>query len=128
MTKYLNKHSKDNFKNNIEHNNWDDEENILKILFEQNENNIKIINELKKGKEKLENQNRNFYDEIQLYKNGSNIILKKIMKNIHLNKIKDKQNQKSKHLGELFRKYLYHLKIYSSFLDLKNDNNPKLKV
>ena len=40
--KHLNKHSKDNIKNDFEHNNWDDEENILKFLFEQNENNIKI--------------------------------------------------------------------------------------
>jgi len=36
----------------------------------------KIINESKKEIEKLEKQNRNFYDKLQLYKNGSNIILK----------------------------------------------------
>ena len=128
LMKYLNEESKDNFINNFERNNYDDDENILKFLLEQNENNIKIINESKKEIEKLENQNRNFYSELQLYKNGSNIILKNIMKNIQNNKIKDKKIQKSKNLGELFRKYLYHLKIYSPFLVFKNDNNSKYKI
>ena len=41
------------------------------------------------------------------------------MKNIQSNKIKDQKYQKSKNLGELFRKYLYHLKIYSPFLVFK---------
>ena len=50
------------------------------------------------------------------------------MKNIQNNKIKDKKIQKSKNLGELFRKYLYHLKIYSPFLVFKNDNNSKYKI
>ena len=86
--KYLNEDSKDNFINNFDRNNYDDDENILKFLFEQNDNNIKIINESKKEIEKLEKQNRNFYSELQLYKNGINIILKNAMKNIQNNKIK----------------------------------------
>ena len=78
---YLYKDSKDNFNNNIlEQKNYDDEENILNFFIEQNENSIKNIDELKKEIEKLENQNRNLYDELQLYKNGSNIILKNAMK------------------------------------------------
>jgi hypothetical protein len=128
MMKYLNKDSKDNVKNIFKHNNYDDEENILKFLLEQNENNIKIINESKKEIEKLEKQNRNLYDELQLYKNGSSIILKNIMKSIQQNKIKDKKYQKSRNLGELFRKYLYHLKIYSPFLVFKKGNNSKYKT
>ena len=86
--KYLNEVSKDNFINDFKLNNYDDDENILKFLLEQNENNIKIINESKKEIEKLEKQNRNFYSELQLYKNGINIILKNAMKNIQNNKIK----------------------------------------
>jgi len=50
------------------------------------------------------------------------------MKNIQNNKIKDKKCQKSKNLGELFRKYLYHLKIYSPFLVFKKDNNSTYKI
>ena len=128
LMNYLYKDSKDNFNNNIlEQKNYDDE-NILNFFIEQNENSIKNIVELKKEIEKLENQNRNLYDELQLYKNGSNIILKNIIKNIHQNKIKVKKYQKSKNLGELFRKYLYHLKIYSPFLVLKNDNNSAFEI
>ena len=128
LMNYLYKDSKDNFNNNIlEQKNYDDE-NILNFFIEQNENSIKNIDELKKEIEKLENQNRNLYDELQLYKNGSNIILKNIIKNIHQNKIKEKKYQKSKNLGELFRKYLYHLKIYSPFLVLKNDNNSAFEI
>ena len=94
--KFLNKYSKDNFINNLKRNNYDDEENILKFSLEQNEKNMKIINQSKKEIEKLERQNRKFYNELQLYKNGSNIILKNIMKNIQNNKIKKKsaKNQK----------------------------------
>ena len=129
LMNYLYKGSKDNCNNNIlEQNNYEDEENILKFFIEQNENSNKIIDELKKGIEKLEKQNRNLYDELQLYKNGSNIILKNIIKNIHQNKIKEKKFQKSKNLGELFRKYLYHLKIYSPFLVFKDDNNSIFKI
>ena len=128
LMNYLYKDSKDNFNNNIlEQKNYDDE-NILNFFIEQNENSIKNIDELKKEIEKLENQNRNLYDELQLYKNGSNIILKNIIKNIHQNKIKEKKYQKSKNLGELFRKYLYHLKIYSPFLVFKNDNNSAFEI
>ena len=128
LMNYLYKDSKDNFNNNIlEQKNYDDE-NILNFFIEQNENSIKNIDELKKEIEKLENQNRNLYDELQLYKNGSNIILKNIIKNIHQNKIKVKKYQKSKNLGELFRKYLYHLKIYSPFLVFKNGNNSAFEI
>ena len=128
LMNYLYKESKDNFNNNIlEQKNYDDE-NILNFFIEQNENSIKNIVELKKEIEKLENQNRNLYDELQLYKNGSNIILKNIIKNIHQNKIKEKKYQKSKNLGELFRKYLYHLKIYSPFLVFKNGNNSAFEI
>ena len=125
LMKYLNKVLKDNFKNTFIHNNYDDEENIIKFLLEQNEQNIKIINQSKKEIEKLERQNRKFYNELQLYKNGNNIILKNIMKNIQNNKIKDKN---SKNLGELFKKYLYHLKINNPILEFKNDNNSKYKI
>jgi len=128
LIKYLKKDSKDNFNNSFEHNDYDNEENIFNFLLKQNENSIKIINESKKEIEILEKQNRNFYDELKFYKNGHNIILKNIIKNIHFNKIKDKKNQKSRNLGELFRKYLYHLKIYSPFLIFENDNNLKLKL
>ena len=128
LMKYLDKDSKGNFINIYKHNSYDDEENIFKILLEQNENNTKIINQSKKELEKLEKQNRNFYDEIQFYKNGSNIIFNNIMKNIQHNKIKDKKCKKSKNLGELFRKYLYHLKVYTPFLEFKNDNNLKYKI
>ena len=128
LMKYLNKYSKDNFKNIFKRNNYDDEENILKFLFEQNEKNMKIINQSKKEIEKLERQNRKFYNELQLYKNGNNIILKNIMKNILNNIIKEKKCQKSKNLGELFKKYLYHLKIYNPFLEFKNNNNSKYKI
>jgi hypothetical protein len=128
LMKFLNKYSKDNFINNLKRNNYDDEENILKFSLEQNEKNMKIINQSKKEIEKLERQNRKFYNELQLYKNGSNIILKNIMKNIQNNKIKEKKCQKSKNLGELFKKYLYHLKIYNPFLEFKNYNNSKYKI
>ena len=63
-----------------------------------------------------------------MYKDGNNIILKNIIKNLHQNKIKEKKYQKSNNLGELFRKYLYHLKIYSPFLVFKKGNNSKYKT
>jgi hypothetical protein len=96
LMKYLNKYSKDNFKNIFKRNNYDDEENILKFLLEQNEKNMKIINQSKKEIEKLERQNRKFYNELQLYKNGNNIILKNIMKNILNNIIKEKKTENRK--------------------------------
>ena len=42
LIKYLKKDSKDNFINSFEHNDYDNEENILNFLLKQNENNIKI--------------------------------------------------------------------------------------
>ena len=128
LMKNLNKDSKGSMNNTFKVNNYNNEEKILKFLLKQNENNIKIINESKIEIEKLENLNRNLSNELQLYKKGNNIILKNIMKNIQQNKIKDEKYQKSKNLGELFRKYLYHLKIYSPFFVVKKDNNSKYKI
>ena len=132
--KLLSKYIKNSYNNSLEisnKNNNDDifnnENDILKFLLEKNEENIKYINELKKEVDELKNQNNGLLNQLQLYKNGHTILLEKIIKYKNKNRKKNiptpKKNKKSENLKELFRKYLYYLKIYSPYIIIKNKNN-----
>ena len=116
--KLLSKYNKTN--NNISNNinedsndelSYNNENDIFQFLLEKNEENIKNILDLKNEIEELKSHNLNLYNQLQQIKEGQSIIFKKIIKNQN-NKI-IKSNEKSQNLKELFRKYLYFLKIYS---------------
>ena len=53
--------------------------------------------------------------------NGHSIIIEKMLK--MKNEDKKFKNKKSKNINELFNKYLYHLKIYSPYVDLEKQNS-----
>jgi len=102
---------------NDEHS-YNNENDIFQFLLEKNEENIKNILELKNEIAALKTNNLNLYNQLQQIKDGQNIIFRKIIKNQN-NKI-NKNHEKSKNLKELFRRYLYFLKIYSPRFMLQN--------
>ena len=114
LSKYIK--TNNNISNNINEDSNDElsynnENDIFQFLLEKNEENIKNILDLKNEIEELKSHNLNLYNQLQQIKEGQSIIFKKIIKNQN-NKI-IKSNEKSQNLKELFRKYLYFLKIYS---------------
>ena len=106
---------------------------IFKSLLDKIENNYKNIEELKKEMIELNNMNKYLNEKIQLFQNNSNghsILIQKILKLQRMN-IKNNDNQKikrSKNLKEFFKKYLYHLKIYSPYITIKNYNNIRNEI
>lgn len=130
LTYYLGNNN--NKKNNIEEPvNIDDisinsESDILKYLLDKNKELEQNIKELKKELIEEKNFNMILNEEIQQYIEkfkGHNIIIEKIIKNKCENKINNISNKiKSKNLKQLFRKYLYFLKIYSPYVDIQKDN------
>ena len=106
---------------------------IFKSLLDKIENNYKNIEELKKEMIELNNMNKYLNEKIQLFQNNSNghsILIQKILKLQRMN-IKNNDNQKikrSKNLKEFFKKYLYHLKIYSPSITIKNYNNIRNEI
>ncbi len=114
LSKYIK--TNNNISNNINEDSNDElsynnENDIFQFLLEKNEENIKNLLDLKNEIEELKSHNLNLYNQLQQIKEGQSIIFKKIIKNQN-NKI-IKSNEKSQNLKELFRKYLYFLKIYS---------------
>lgn len=114
LSKYIK--TNNNISNNINEDSNDElsynnENDIFQFLLEKNEENIKNILDLKNEIEELKSHNLNLYNQLQQIKEGQSIIFKKIIKNQN-NKI-IKSNEKSQNVKELFRKYLYFLKIYS---------------
>ena len=106
---------------------------IFKSLLDKIENNYNNIEELKKEMIELNNMNKYLNEKIQLFQNNSNghsILIQKILKLQRMN-IKNNDNQKikrSKNLKEFFKKYLYHLKIYSPYITIKNYNNIRNEI
>ena len=74
--------------------------------------------DLKKMNKILKEKIQNFHNNI----NGHSILIQKILNFQRENHI-NKEKKKSNNLKELFKKYLYHLKIYSPYLTIKNNNN-----
>ena len=101
--------------------------NLFKFLFEKNEENINNIIELKNEIINLKAQNTALLETIKILNNnilGHNILLEKIfLKRNNSDNNKDKKIHKSENIKELFKKYLYYLKIYSPYLILKKENN-----
>ena len=108
------------------------EDDVLKYLFEKNEENQKNSIALKKELEELRNENYHLNQEIAMFKsvlNSHKILLQKIlMKNdeSHINDKKSKKN--SSNLNDLFKKYLYFLRIYSPYVTIKNKDVIKQKT
>ena len=97
---------------------YNNENDILQFLLEKNEENIKKILDLKNEIAELKSNNINLYNQLQQIKVGQSIIFRKIIKN--QNKKIIKNHEKSQNLKELFRRYLYFLKIYSPRFMLDN--------
>ena len=127
----MNKNNKSTNINNILSIN--NENIIFKLLLDKIENNYKNIEELKKEMIELNNMNKYLNEKIQLFQNNSNghsILIQKIIELQRMN-IKNNDNQKlnkSKNLKEFFKKYLYHLKIYSPYITIKNYNNIRNEI
>ena len=101
---------------------------VLKYLVDKYEENSKDILELKKEVLELKKDElicSEIIKKINYNLEGHNIILKKKFNhNIVKKSNKDmKRIKKSKSLKELFKKYLYHLKIFSPYVSIKNNNN-----
>ena len=99
------------------------------LLFKNNEDKERLIN-LKKECENLKNINKSLKEQFLLIKNafyGNSIIIKKIIlyKSKSINIIKAK-NKNVKNIKELFRKYLYYLRIYSPYILIKNEDSKSI--
>ena len=105
---------------------------ILKYFLEKNEEHRNDIFELKNEIIDLKAQNKVLIETINRVNSkilGQNIIFEKILLKINnANKEINKINPKSESIYELFKKYLYHLKIYSPYLGIKKENNIVNKV
>ena len=100
----------------------------MKLLLDNILENSKNISALKTEILEVNSQNKQLkenIEEIQNKFNGHSIFLEKFLKK----KEKNKKNQninngkKTRNLKDLFKKYLYHLKIYSPYISILNNNN-----
>ena len=100
------------------------EDDVLKYLYEKNEENVQNSLELKKEMEQLRKENNMLSEEITIFKsilNNHKLLLEKIMKKNNDTPVKTNQTSKNvKNLNDLFNKYLYHLKIYSPYVNTTN--------
>ena len=107
---------------------------LLRLLSEKIENNSRDIKELKNEMIALQKINKNLKDKIQMFQNnfkGHNIFLNKFLKFLDRNNQKSnniKKTHKSKNIKEFFQKYLYRLKIYSPYINVKNYNNNTYEI
>ena len=121
----INRESPSTSTNDILSNN--NENNLLHLIINKIENNAKTIEELKKEMIEIKMINQNLTKKTQLLENivnGHNIFIQKILKFKETkNKINNNKNlSKSRNIKELFKKYLYYLKIYSPFITIKKNN------
>ena len=121
LSKYIKNNKKNDLNDNDEELSFNNENDILKYLLEKNKENNDNITGLKQEVLELKNQNKILFENIQAYTYGHSVIIKKIMET-KKNKI-DYVQKKSKDLKELFKKYLYYLKIYSPYIIINNKNN-----
>lgn len=137
LSNFIKNRSKNNSLDNNENNNYNlsnniytNENDVIKLLIEKNKKTEENIKNLLEENGELKIHNKNLNNEISLFKNnmkGQNIYLEKFM----LLKKDDKKNKKKKKekikdIKELFKRYLYYLKIYSPFL-ITNDIFDKSK-
>ena len=126
LSKYVKTNTNTNTNTNEDYSNdefsYNNENDIFQFLLEKNEENTKNILELKNEMAELKTNNLNLYNQLQKVKEGQSIIFSKIIKN--QNNIKN--HDKSQNLKELFRRYLYFLKIYSPLFMLKNFDSKKI--
>ena len=128
--KVLEMHIKENTKDDSSSENGvipiDNEDNVLKYLYEKNENNIKFSHELKKEIETLKKENTLLNEEIVSFKlalDNQKILLERLLKksnDIQINTNNTSKNTKD--LNQLFNRYLYFLKIYSPYVTIENKN------
>jgi hypothetical protein len=106
------------------------EDDLIKSLSDKIENNSKIIDQLKKEMIDLKKMNKILKEKIQYFHNninGHTILIQKILNFQRENNI-NKEKKKSNNLKELFKKYLYHLKIYSPYFTINNNNNINYEI
>ena len=109
---------------NLSQNSYSNENDVIKLLIEKNKKIGENIKNIMEENGELKSHNKKLNNEIYLFKNnikGQNIYLEKLM---FLNKeiSKKQKSEKIKDVKELFKRYLYYLKIYSPFLI--TNNNP----
>ena len=104
----------------------DNEDNVLKYLYEKNENNVKFSHELKKEIEALKKENTLLNEEIASFKlalDNQKILLERLLKKSNDTQISTNSTSKNaKDLNQLFNRYLYFLKIYSPYVTIENKN------
>ena len=128
--KVLEMHIKENTKDDSSSENGvipiDNEDNVLKYLYEKNENNIKFSHELKKEIETLKKENTLLNEEIASFKlalDNQKILLERLLKKSNDTQINTNNTSKNtKDLNQLFNRYLYFLKIYSPYVTIENKN------
>ena len=114
---YIKKNEKD-VKDILSNNNGN---NDINILLNKNENDIKNLSTLRNQVEELKTSNNNLKDQLSIIKNifnGQSIILSKIINNKNKTKINNNKhkNKKINNIKDLFKQYLYNLRIYSPYL------------
>lgn len=101
---------------------------LLNYLTKKLDENNKIVVDTHKNIEELKTQIIALNDELKKCKsilNSNKIILNKLIKS-HINKnINYKRNKKISDIKELFKNYLYYMKIYSPFVSV--DSNKLIK-
>ena len=113
-----------NFKSISQDNTETYETNDFHMLLNKIEENSKLISELKTEIKDLSNKSNSLNKKLEQFENnlnGHSILLEKIIKNksnIRINNMKKYKNIFN--INELFKKYLYHLKIYSPFVSISN--------
>ena len=104
------------------------EDDVLKFLFEKTEENAQNSLMLRKEMDELKVENNKLNDEIRelksLLNSHANLIEKILKKNSENKVLKFTKNIES--LNELFKRYLYYLKIYSPYVNI--DNLVKQKI
>ena len=114
----LNK-SKDNNKiilnNNLLNNSGNE---LLKYLLEKNKKNEEELIRLKEESGEIKNNNKNLNNELDIFKDnfkGQNIFIEKFIIQKKKENNNEKKIRKIKDIKELFKRYLYYLKIYTPF-------------
>ena len=106
------------------------EDDLIKSLSDKIENNSKIIDQLKKEMIDLKKMNKILKEKIQYFHNninGHTILIQKILNFQRENNI-NKEKKESNNLKKKKKKYLYHLKIYSPYFTIKNNNNINYEI
>ena len=93
---------------------------MINYLTKKIDENSKNVLEIQKEMEKLKNEIKDLNKELIEYKsnlNSNKILISKLIKNSVNTNIKNKKVNKINNLKDLFNGYLYHLKIYSPFVN-----------